>query len=135
LPPDNLVDAKINMFWDGIFHAAVWLMTVLGAATLFAAGRRADVPWCARLLLGGGLLGWGLFNLSEGLIDHHLLRLHHVVDALPQPWTADLAFLAWGLLMALLGLALIRHKRAGQFSSAWPERAKHAASPPGRAEH
>ena len=26
------------------------------------------------------LLGWGGFNLVEGLIDHHLLNLHHVRD-------------------------------------------------------
>ena len=23
MPPNNLVDAKVNMYWDGIFHAAV----------------------------------------------------------------------------------------------------------------
>ena len=24
------------------------------------------------------LAGWGIFNLIEGIIDHHLLELHHV---------------------------------------------------------
>jgi uncharacterized membrane protein len=26
------------------------------------------------------LLGWGAFNLIEGIIDHHLLEIHHVRD-------------------------------------------------------
>jgi uncharacterized membrane protein len=34
LPPDNLVGAKINMFWDGVFHAAVWVMTAIGLTLL-----------------------------------------------------------------------------------------------------
>jgi uncharacterized membrane protein len=25
-------------------------------------------------------MGWGMFNLVEGSIDHHLLALHHVRD-------------------------------------------------------
>jgi uncharacterized membrane protein len=25
-------------------------------------------------------MGWGMFNLVEGSIDHHLLVLHHVRD-------------------------------------------------------
>ncbi|KQW43275.1 MULTISPECIES: DUF2243 domain-containing protein [unclassified Roseateles] len=99
LPPDNLVDAKINMFWDGVFHAAVWLMTVAGVGLLFRAGRRDDAVWSGRVLCGGALLGWGLFNLVEGVIDHHLLQLHHVMDGATNPLPADLLFLAWGTLM------------------------------------
>jgi uncharacterized membrane protein len=108
IPPDNLVDAKINMFWDGMFHAAVWLMTVLGVSMLFRAGRRADVAWSGRVLSGGALLGWGLFNLIEGLIDHQLLQLHHVVDSAVDPAPADMAFLAFGALLIAVGLALLR---------------------------
>src|SRR3954470_21261772 len=63
LPPTNLVDAKINMFWDGVFHAALWIMTALGLIVLWHAGARADVPWSPRTIWGAWLLGWGLFNL------------------------------------------------------------------------
>ena len=108
LPPDNLVDAKVNMSWDGIFHAAVWLMTVLGVVLLFRAARRDDVPWSGVLLSGAALLGWGLFNLIEGVIDHQLLQLHHVMDGAANPWPADLAFLASGVLLIGAGLALVR---------------------------
>ena len=112
LPPDNLVDAKVNMFWDGIFHASVWLMTVLGVVLLFRAGRRRDVPWSGSTLAGAALLDWGLFNLIEGLIDHQWLQLHHVIDGPADTWPADLAFLASGALLVAFGLALVRRSQA-----------------------
>lgn len=111
LPPDNLVDAKVNMFWDGIFHAAVWLMTVAGVVLLFRAGRRAEVPWSARLLGGSALLGWGLFNLIEGVINHEWLELHHVREAATLHGPANLGFLAAGVVLVLVGLGLIGHAR------------------------
>ncbi len=109
IPPDNLVDVKINMVWDGVFHAAVWLMTVAGLALLFKAGRRADVRWSGRVLSGAVLLGWGLFNLIEGVINHHLLGLHHVIEYTADHLPADLAFLASGLLLAVVGGWLVRN--------------------------
>ena len=108
LPPNTLIDAKINMFWDGVFHAAVWTMTAIGLAMLFCAGRRADVPWSGKTLLGSMLLGWGLFNVVEGIIDHQLLGLHHVVEAAANTLPADLAFLAFGAALIAGGWALIR---------------------------
>ena len=42
LPPTNLIDMKVNMVWDGFFHALTWTMTLAGVAMLFRAGRRAD---------------------------------------------------------------------------------------------
>jgi uncharacterized membrane protein len=107
LPPDNLVDAKINMFWDGVFHASVWALTVAGIVLMFRAGRRSDALWSGRLLAGATLLGWGLFNLVEGIVDHHLLQLHHVMDEAANPWPADLLFLAWGLAMLIAGWRLV----------------------------
>jgi uncharacterized membrane protein len=41
-------------------------------------------------------LGWGAFNLGEGVIDHHLLQLHHVRDLPVRMPLYDWAFLALG---------------------------------------
>lgn len=59
MPPDNLIAAKANMFWDGIFHAGVWVLTVLGLTMLFQAGKRRDVPWSGRTFSGALIIGWG----------------------------------------------------------------------------
>ena len=52
--------------------------------------------------------GWGVFNLIEGLIDHQLLGLHHVMDAAGNHWPADLTFLASGAVLLALGAWLTR---------------------------
>jgi uncharacterized membrane protein len=107
LPVTDLVSAKFNMVWDGVFHAAVWIVTIIGVTMLWNVGRRRDVKMEGRYLIGGFLMGWGLFNLVEGLIDHHVLGVHHVYElAGPSVW--DWAFLGWGVAMVLIGWILVR---------------------------
>jgi len=103
-------NVEVNMFWDGVFHAFTWTMNLLGLQLLFAAGRRADVPWSRRTLVGAMLLGWGTFNFVEGVVDHHLLHVHHVREDLGESaW--DYAFLASGVLLAGVGWLLLRAGR------------------------
>jgi uncharacterized membrane protein len=111
MPPDNLVAAKVNMYWDGMFHAAVWVMTVIGLTVLWRVGHRRDVPWSGRTFFGGLLLGWGLFNIIEGLIDHELLGIHHVYEYTDDKMPWDLAFLGLGVLLLVAGWAYIRAGR------------------------
>jgi uncharacterized membrane protein len=107
LPVTDLVSAKTNMVWDGVFHAAVWIVTISGVIMLWNVGKRHDVIMDGRYLVGGFLMGWGLFNIVEGLIDHHVLGVHHVYElAGSSVW--DWAFLGWGVAMVLVGGMLIR---------------------------
>jgi uncharacterized membrane protein len=53
------------------------------------------------------LVGWGLFNLVEGIVDHHILGIHHVREDGNQT-AFDLSFLAFGALLATAGGLLIR---------------------------
>jgi uncharacterized membrane protein len=109
-PPTTLVNVEINMVWDGLFHAFTWTMTAIGLTLLWRAGQRTDVPWSTRTFVGSLLFGWGLFNLVEGIIDHHILNIHHVVEQTGHlPW--DVAFLASGLILILAGWAVIRSGR------------------------
>jgi len=116
LAPDTLVSVKVNMYWDGLFHAAVWVMTVVGLAILWRVGKRQDVPWSGKTLVGSMLLGWGLFNLIEGIIDHQLLGLHHVYEYTSRKVGWDLAFLTLGALLVLGGGLCIRAGRQDAFS-------------------
>jgi uncharacterized membrane protein len=109
-PKTSILNMEINMFWDGLFHAFTWLMVCLGLALLWRAARRPDVPWSDRTFVGAMLLGWGLFNFVEGIIDHYLLDLHHVIQRLG-PSGYDLAFLASGVVLSGVGLAMIRSDR------------------------
>jgi uncharacterized membrane protein len=110
LPVTDLVSSKVNMFWDGMFHAFTWLTTFAGLLLLFRAGARPDVPWSGRILAGTLIGGWGLFNLVEGVINHQLLGLHHVKPG-PNQLAWDLGFLALGVLQLLVGWLLARTTR------------------------
>lgn len=102
-----LVNLQINMFWDGLFHAFTWLMTAVGLALLWRAVQRGDVALSTRTLVGSMALGWGLFNLVEGIIDHHVLHLHHVTET-DDHLLWDLLFLASGVLLMAIGATVIR---------------------------
>jgi len=105
-PPTDLTAVKTNMLWDGIFNAFAWLMTAGGLGLLWRAGQRSDVPWSTRTFLGSLPLGWGMFNLVEGVISHHILGLHHVNPGADQlAW--DIGFLVFGALLSAGGYALI----------------------------
>ena len=96
LPPVTMDAMRRNMTWDGFFHLAVWVVTLIGAYWLLADARRGLRLPTARVFTGQLLLGWGGFNLVEGLIDHHLLELHHVRDLPTHLPLYDWLFLAIG---------------------------------------
>ncbi len=106
-PPDTLENLRLNTLADGLFHAATWVVTVVGVFVLAAANGARQAVGGGRALLGAALAGWGGFNLVEGLIDHHLLRLHHVRPG-PDELLYDLGFLAWGAVMVLAGVTVVR---------------------------
>ena len=47
-------------------------------------------------------LGWGLFNLIEGIVNHHILHLHHVVEQRGES-IFDSLFLVSGLAFIFFG--------------------------------
>jgi uncharacterized membrane protein len=110
IPPLDVVSLKVNMIWDGLFHALTWLMTAVGIGLLWHAGARSDVEWSGRTFTGSVALGWGLFNVVEGVLDHHVLGIHHVHPGRDElAW--DLAFLAFGAVLVVLGVVLVWRPR------------------------
>ena len=103
LPPTSQENLEANTLADGLFHAATWIVTVTGVLVLLNADREQANG--RRRFAGGLLIGWGLFNVVEGVVDHHLLNLHHVRPG-PDELLYDLAFLVWGAAMLAIGLWL-----------------------------
>ncbi|HEV2148808.1 MAG TPA: DUF2243 domain-containing protein [Longimicrobiaceae bacterium] len=114
LPPDTMEAMRRNMVWDGWFHVLSFALTVAGAYLLLR-DARAGVPLPdGRAFTGQMLLGWGLFNLVEGTIDHHLLGIHHVRDVPVHVPAYDWIFLAvGGVGLVALGWLLSRSPRTG----------------------
>jgi uncharacterized membrane protein len=126
-PPDNVENLKVNTHWDGLFHSTTYIFVGLGLFLLWRAASRRHLAWSGKMLAGTLLLGFGAFNVVEGLIDHQILGIHHVNETVSQSqwiWW-DLGFLIWGAAMLVGGWVFLRAGR---------RETDHApgAAPPGR---
>jgi uncharacterized membrane protein len=96
--------ADAGLVSDGLFHAGSWICIVAGIFS-FAdlQRRRATVP---KRVWAGAFLGWGGFQVYDGLIQHKILGLHQIryhVDLLPY----DLIWNVAGGIGVLIGLYLM----------------------------
>jgi uncharacterized membrane protein len=109
-PADNVRNLEINTLWDGIFHFSTYIFVLLGLIILWRRAHRTHVRWSGKLLTGTILMGFGIFNLVEGIVDHHLLGIHHVNETVPHfQWIYwDVGFLVWGAAMLIGGWLLLK---------------------------
>ena len=86
---------------DGIFHSTTYLFVTTGLFLLWRASQRPHFYWSAKLLIGTMLMGFGAFNVVEGLVDHHLLGIHHVNELVDARYRIywDIGFILWGAAM------------------------------------
>jgi uncharacterized membrane protein len=108
---DRVAGVDATLLADGLFHLAALLVAAAGVALLWAATREASRRPAWGELVGGLLVGAGAFNLVEGVVDHHLLGLHHVrEDGATRAW--DLGFL--GVSAALVAVGLVLRRARGE---------------------
>jgi uncharacterized membrane protein len=109
-PPDSVENLQFNVLLDGLFHAATYVFVLIGLILLWRTAHHTHERWSGKLLAGTVLMGFGLFNVVEGLVNHHLLGLHHVNETVPRDqWIYwDVGFLMLGAAMMVGGWALWR---------------------------
>ena len=107
-PTTTVAGLEVNTLADGFFHLAMWVLVLAGTIALVRSWRAGALApsWSFH----GGLLlvGWGFFNVVEGLVDHQLLGIHHVRDDLGAPLSWDIGFLVVSVVMIVAGWALYR---------------------------
>lgn len=115
---DTVAALKLQTTQDGFFHLAVWILTTVGVFMLFRATRQPATANAGNTFAGALLVGWGLFNFTEGLIDHQILGIHHVRPGSPHELLFDLLFLASGVTGVLAGCFLVRRasRRSAQIT-------------------
>jgi uncharacterized membrane protein len=114
-PPTTVAGLETNTLWDGLFHALAWVAVAAGIYVLWRRNRAGRRPVSGRALAGWMLVGWGLFNLVEGVVDHHVLGIHHIREGENEAgW--DVAFLAFGALLVIGGWLLVRADERTRFA-------------------
>jgi uncharacterized membrane protein len=104
-PANTVAGLEANTLADGLFHAATWIATLAGLILIWTSPERIPLSRLTGLMLAG----WGVFNVVEGIVDHHILTLHHVKTGDGQ-LAFDLGFLALGAVLVAGGLALARER-------------------------
>lgn len=111
-PVDSLAGLEANVVADGFFHVATWLLVLAASLTTLVSWRQGRLAPSWSFHFGLVLAGWGIFNLVEGVVDHHLLGVHHVRDDLGAPLSWDIGFLVLGVLLVAGGWLL--HRRGAR---------------------
>jgi uncharacterized membrane protein len=106
-PADTVENIELNTTADGWFHVAAALTLVAGLGMLWRATARAGRRPPTRILVGGGMVGAGGFNVMEGVVDHLLLGVHHVREG-STSGTYDAALLLASLALLAAGGAVVR---------------------------
>lgn len=102
---DNI---QLEIFTDGLFTALFSAKLLWGGVKIFQDARKNQLGSSWRIFLGGIFIGGGAFNLVEGIVDHHILQVHRVKPLAENPLMYDLAFLAIGALLVVIGLMIKR---------------------------
>ena len=93
---------ELNTLGDGLFHLVDWLFTLSGLVVLWLTIKRNDVDMSTSVFIGAFCIGAGMFNITEGILSHHVLQIHHVKPGAHQlAW--DLSFIGAGILSAIIG--------------------------------
>jgi len=111
IPTSDYIGKSVNMFWDGIFHAFCFLVILTGVVLLWKLLGRENINRSGKIFAGGLLTGWGLFNIVEGIIDHHILKLHNVVEVSMDHDSGNFIFLGMSVLIIIAGYLLIKNDR------------------------
>ncbi|TCZ59855.1 DUF2243 domain-containing protein [Roseicella aquatilis] len=86
---------RLHVWWDGLFHAAHYLILALGLALLWARPGVVPAGWFA--------IGFGAWHVLDAVVIHWALGLHRIRQDSPQPLLWDLLFFALGLAISALG--------------------------------
>ena len=75
-PMNTLNGLRTNILADGLFSIGMILIAGIGAGLLWQSERRSTVPLAVRPIAGAAVIGLGIFDLYDVLIDHVVLGLH-----------------------------------------------------------
>lgn len=104
----GIENLRLQILWDGYFHALMYVVAVAGLWGLWRARRQGEET-SGRRLIGSLLLGFGLWHVADGVLSHWLLGIHRIKLDSPNPLMWDLIwFFVFGVLAMVAGWLLMR---------------------------
>ncbi|ENH98198.1 hypothetical protein J416_01849 [Gracilibacillus halophilus YIM-C55.5] len=94
----------VGLISDGIFHAFSWFATI-GGLFLFADLRRRR-EFVMKKWWGFVLVGYGFFQLYDGIIHHKLMRVHQI-RYVENVWVYDLFWNLIAIILLVFGSYLV----------------------------
>ena len=98
----------VGLISDGLFHAFSWFATV--ASLFIVAHLRKLRAWDKRRWIGASVLGAGVFQLYDGIIQHKIFRLHQIRYDV-EIFYYDLVWNVLAIFMILIGWGLMKPKQ------------------------
>lgn len=98
----------VGLISDGLFHAFSWFATV--ASLFMVAHLRKLRAWDKRSWLGAAILGAGVFQLYDGIIQHKVFQLHQIRYDV-EIFYYDLVWNVLAIFMILIGWGLMKPKQ------------------------
>jgi uncharacterized membrane protein len=109
VPGEAWRDMRNQILMDGLFHVLMYVIAAAGLVLLWRARPALDRPGAARRVIGGALVGFGLWNVVDVVGFHWLLGIHRIRVGVPDPLAYDLGWLAaFALPFLLLGWWTLR---------------------------
>lgn len=107
-PTTTVAGLEANTLADGFFHAATYLITIAALVVLWPVLSARRRVWSTQGFVGLLLMGWATFNIVEGVIDHHLLKVHVVREDALNPDLWNWGFLAISVVLGIAGYGLYK---------------------------
>ena len=112
--PNTMESLQMNILHDGVFLAFSLIITIFGIIFLWYSQSSKDKDYFLsykRSFIGLVFIGFGGFNTIEGIINHHILQMHHVIEV-ADPFMFDLTFLViGGLVFLILGTIMLKSQK------------------------
>jgi uncharacterized membrane protein len=109
----GLDDLRVQVLWDGYFHILMYVVALAALWGLWRAHRRQVPAPGGAGLLAALLLGFGIWNVLDGVLSHWILGIHRIRLDVPNPLAWDLAWLAAFGLAPLVAGVLLRRRPSG----------------------
>lgn len=73
-----VADIRVQILADGLFHALMYVVALIGLYLLWRAQSRFSETHAARRFLGIALIGFGTWNIFDAVLSHWILQIHRI---------------------------------------------------------